>query len=129
MRIDKYLWCVRYYKTRNMVTEACKKNHVTVNGNVAKPSKEVFPTDKITFRKDQITQIITVLDIPDNRVSAKLVDIYRRNDTPAEVYQHLELLKLSKDHYRKNGTGRPTKKDRRDIDEFGNEIKTEEEDF
>ena len=129
MRIDKYLWCVRYYKTRNMVTEACKKNHVTVNGNVAKPSKEVFPTDKITFRKDQITQIITVLDIPDNRVSAKLVDIYRRNDTPAEVYQHLELLKLSKDHYRKNGTGRPTKKDRRDIDEFGNEIKTEEEDL
>jgi len=129
MRIDKYLWCVRYYKTRNMVTEACKKNHITVNGNVAKPSKEVFPTDKITFRKDQITQIITVLDIPDNRVSAKLVDIYRRNDTPAEAYQHLELLKLSKEHYRKNGTGRPTKKDRRDIDEFGNEIKTEEDDF
>ena len=128
MRRDKYLWCVRYYKTRNMVTEACKKNHVTVNGLVAKPSKEVFPTDKITFRKDQITQIITVLDIPENRVGAKLVDIYRRNDTPAEVYQHLELLKLSKEHYRKNGTGRPTKKDRRDIDEFGNEIKTDEED-
>ena len=127
MRIDKYLWCVRYYKTRNMVTEACKKNHVTVNGQVAKPSKEVFPTDKITFRKDQITQIITVLDIPDNRVGAKLVDIYRKNETPAEVYEHLELLKLSKEHYRKNGTGRPTKKDRRDIDEFGNEINDEED--
>jgi ribosome-associated heat shock protein Hsp15 len=66
MRIDKYLWCVRYYKTR--MTEACKKNHVTVNGLVAKPSKEVFPTDKVTFRKDQITQIITVLDIPESRV-------------------------------------------------------------
>lgn len=127
MRIDKYLWCVRYYKTRNMVTEACKKNHITVNGQVAKASKEVFPTDKITFRKDQITQIITVLDIPENRVGAKLVDIYRRNDTPAEAFQHLELLKLSKEHYRKNGTGRPTKKDRRDIDEFGNEIITDEE--
>ena len=127
MRIDKYLWCVRYYKTRNMVTEACKKNHVTVNGQIAKPSKEVFPTDKITFRKDQITQIITVLDIPDNRVGAKLVDIYRKNETPAEAYEHFELLKLSKEHYRKNGTGRPTKKDRRDIDEFGNEIKTETE--
>ena len=127
MRIDKYLWCVRYYKTRNMVTEACKKNHITVNGLVAKPSKEVFPTDKITFRKDQITQIITVLDIPENRVGAKLVDIYRKNETPAEAYEHLELLKLSKEHYRKNGTGRPTKKDRRDIDEFGNEIKTEED--
>jgi ribosome-associated heat shock protein Hsp15 len=119
MRIDKFLWCVRYYKTRSMVTEACKKNHVTVNGLVAKPSKEVFATDKITFRKDQITQIITVLDVPDNRVGAKLVDMYK----------HLELLKLSKEHYRKNGTGRPTKKDRRDIDEFGNDIKSENDDL
>ena len=127
MRIDKYLWCLRYYKTRNMVTEACKKNHVTVNGQVAKPSKEVFPTDKITFRKDQITQIITVLDIPENRVGAKLVDMYRKNETPAEAYQHLELLKLYKEHYRKNGTGRPTKKDRRDIDDFGNEIEDEDD--
>lgn len=121
MRIDKYLWCVRYYKTRNMVTGACKKNHITVNGQVAKPSKEVFPTDKITFRKDQITLIITVLDIPENRVGAKLVDIYRKNETPAEAYEHLELLKLSKEHYRKNGDGRPTKKDRRDIDDFGSQ--------
>ncbi|OOV29367.1 RNA-binding protein [Flavobacterium sp. LM5] len=127
MRIDKYLWCVRYYKTRNMVTEACKKNQVTVNGQVAKASKEVFPTDVITFRKDQITQTITVLDVPESRLGAKLVDMYRRNDTPAEVYQHLELLKLSKEHYRKNGTGRPTKKDRRDIDEFGNVITTDDE--
>ncbi|MGL2994988.1 RNA-binding S4 domain-containing protein [Flavobacterium sp. TSSA_36] len=129
MRIDKFLWCVRYYKTRNMVTEACKKNQVTVNGHVAKASKEVFPTDVITFRKDQITQTITVLDIPESRLGAKLVDMYRSNDTPAEVYQHLELLKLSKEHYRKNGTGRPTKKDRRDIDEFGNVVATDEEEY
>ncbi len=126
MRVDKYLWCVRYYKTRNMVTEACKKNHVTVNGQVAKPSKEVFPTDKITFRKDQITQIITVLDTPPNRVGAKLVDMYRKDETPAEAFQHLELLKLSKAHYRKTGDGRPTKKDRRDLDEFGNETNDDE---
>ena len=104
-----------------MVTEACKKNHITVNGQVAKPSKEVFPTDKITFRKDQITQIIIVLDIPENRVGAKLVDIYRKNETPAEAFQHLELLKLSKEHYRKTGDGRPTKKDRRDLVDFENE--------
>lgn len=120
MRVDKFLWCVRYYKTRNMVTEACKKNHITVNGQIAKPSKEVFATDTITFRKDQITQIITVLAIPENRVGAKLVDIYRKNETPAEVYQHLELLKLAKEHYRKTGDGRPTKKDRRDLEDFGN---------
>ena len=128
MRVDKFLWCIRYYKTRNMVTEACKKNHITVNGLVAKPSKEVFPTDKITFRKDQITQIIVVLDIPDNRVAAQLVDIYRKNETPPEVFQHLELLKLSKEHYRKTGDGRPTKKDRRDLEDFGNETNDDETD-
>jgi ribosome-associated heat shock protein Hsp15 len=105
-----------------MVTEACKKNHVTVNGLVSKPSKEVFPTDKITFRKDQITYIITVLAIPDNRVGAKLVDIYRKDETPPESFAHLELIKLSKEHYRKTGEGRPTKKDRRDIDEYTTDI-------
>ena len=104
-----------------MVTEACKKNHITVNGQIAKPSKEVFPSDTITFRKDQITQIITVLDVPESRVGAKLVDIYRKNETSPEVYQHLELLKLAKEHYRKTGDGRPTKKDRRDLDDFGSE--------
>ena len=118
MRVDKYLWCVRYYKTRNMVTEACKKNHITVNGHVAKASKEVFPGDKVTFRKDQIIHIVSVLDIPDNRVGAKLVDVYRKDETPAESFAHLELLKLSKEHYRRTGTGRPTKKDRRDLDDI-----------
>ncbi|WP_395046536.1 RNA-binding S4 domain-containing protein [Flavobacterium sp.] len=128
MRIDKFLWCVRYYKTRNMVTEACKKNHITVNNQVAKASKEVFAGDKVTFRRDQITYIISVLDIPDNRVGAKLVDIYRKDETPSESFAHLELLKLSKEHYRKNGTGRPTKKDRRDIEDFGTDTKNEESD-
>lgn len=118
MRIDKYLWCVRYYKTRNMATEACKKNHITVNGQVAKSSKEVFPADKITIRKDQVNYELTVLDIPQNRVGAKLVDIYRKDETPQEAFKHLELLKLSKEHYRAKGQGRPTKKDRRDIEDF-----------
>jgi ribosome-associated heat shock protein Hsp15 len=126
MRIDKFLWCVRYYKTRNMVTEACKKNHITVNGQVAKASREVFPSDKITFRRDQITYIISVLDIPANRVGAKLVDIYRKDETPEESFAHLELLKLSKEHYRKTGTGRPTKKDRRDLEDFGTDINEDE---
>jgi ribosome-associated heat shock protein Hsp15 len=110
-----------------MVTEACKKNHITVNGQVAKPSKEVFATDKITFRKDQITYKISVLDIPANRVGAKLVDIYRKDETPAESFEHLELLKLSKEHYRKHGEGRPTKKDRRDLDDFGSDFNEEED--
>lgn len=126
MRVDKYLWCIRYYKNRNMVTEACRKNHITVNGQVAKASREVFPTDKVTFRKDQITYEITVLDIPDNRVGAKLVDIYRKDNTPPKTFAHLELLKLSKEHYRKTGTGRPTKKDRRDIEDFGLNVEGDE---
>jgi ribosome-associated heat shock protein Hsp15 len=99
-----------------------------VNGQIAKASKEVFPTDKVTFRKDQITYEITVLDIPQNRVGAKLVDIYRKDETPPETFAHLELLKLSKEHYRKTGTGRPTKKDRRDLDDLEFNTDTSEED-
>lgn len=118
MRIDKYLWCVRYFKTRNVASEAIKKGHVSVNGQVAKPSREVYPTDKIVLRKDQINYQITILDIPQNRVGAKLVDIYRKDETPIEAFAHLEMLKLSKEHYRAKGTGRPTKKDRRDIEDY-----------
>lgn len=122
MRIDKYLWCTRYYKTRNIATEACKKGHITINGQQVKPSREVFPSDKITVRRDQINYMLTVLDIPQNRVGPKLVDIYRKDETPAEAFEHLELLRLSKEHYRARGTGRPTKKDRRDLDDYGFDV-------
>lgn len=118
MRIDKYLWCTRYFKTRGLAAEAIKKGHVSVNNQAAKASREVFPMDKITLRKDQINYIIKVLDIPQNRVGAKLVDIYRKDETPEEAFEHLEMLKLAKEHYRARGTGRPTKKDRRDIDDY-----------
>ena len=118
MRIDKYLWCVRYYKTRNMATQACKKGQVKLNGNITKPAREVYPTDKIELRKNQITYQLTVNDLPSNRVGAKLVDIYRIDTTPKEAFAAKELLKYSQDYYRKKGTGRPTKKDRRSIDGF-----------
>jgi len=118
MRVDKYLWCIRYYKTRSIATEAVKKGHVSVNGQQAKASRDVFAGDKITLRKDQINYIISVLGIPDNRVGAKLVDMYRKDETPAEAFEHLEMLKLAKEHYRTKGDGRPTKKDRRDIDDY-----------
>lgn len=121
MRIDKYLWCVRYYKTRTLATTACKKGQIKVNGSVVKPSREVYPTDQIELRKNQINHQLTVTDIPNNRVSAKLVDIYRVDTTPKEQFQAQDLLKYSKDYYRKKGTGRPTKKDRRDIDDFHTE--------
>lgn len=118
MRIDKYLWCVRYFKTRNIATNACKKGHVKVNGSIAKPAREVFPMDKLELRKDQINYSLVVNDLPKNRVGAKLVDIYRTDTTPKEAFEAKELLKYSQDYYRKKGTGRPTKKDRRDIDDF-----------
>lgn len=121
MRVDKYLWCVRYYKTRTLATTACKKGHVKVNGDTVKPSREVYATDKIELRKNQINYQLTVNDIPKNRVSAKLVDIYRTDTTPKTEFEAQELLKYSKDYYRKKGTGRPTKKDRRDIDDFNTE--------
>ena len=118
MRIDKYLWNVRYFKTRNIATTACKKGHVRVNGQVVKPSREVYAGDKIVVRKDQVNYEFTILDIPENRVGAKLVDMYRKDTTPKEVFEHTELLQHAKDHYRKAGMGRPTKKDRREIDDY-----------
>ncbi|WP_299333904.1 S4 domain-containing protein [uncultured Psychroserpens sp.] len=118
MRVDKYLWCIRYCKTRSIATNACKKGHVKVNGQVVKPSRDVYATDKIEFRKDQINYQIIVNDLPKSRVGAKLVDIYRTDITPKDAFEAKELLKYSKDYYRKKGTGRPTKKDRRDIDDF-----------
>ncbi|SFO29695.1 ribosome-associated heat shock protein Hsp15 [Paenimyroides ummariense] len=118
MRVDKYLWCIRVFKTRSIATEAVKKGHVSVNNQLAKASRDVFAGDKIQVRKDQINYQYSVLDIPQNRVGAKLVDIYRKDDTPAEAFEHLELLKLAKEHYRLKGDGRPTKKDRRDIDDY-----------
>ncbi|MEW2922551.1 S4 domain-containing protein [Muricauda sp. ANG21] len=118
MRIDKYLWCIRYYKTRNVASTAVKKGQVKVNGSVVKPSREVYPMDKVVLRKNQIDYELTVLDLPESRVGAKLVDIYRKDTTPKEAFEHNELLNFAKTHYRKKGLGRPTKKDRRDIDDY-----------
>ena len=121
MRIDKFLWCVRYYKTRNQATIACKKGQVKVNNHAIKPGKEIYISDTIEIRKNQINYKLRVNDIPPNRVGAKLVDIYRTDITPKEAFEAKELLKYSKDYYRKKGTGRPTKKDRRSIDNYTGE--------
>lgn len=121
MRLDKYLWCVRYYKTRTLATIACKKGQVKVNSKISKPSREIFITDKIELRKNQIQYQLKINDIPKSRIGAKLVDIYRTDITPKEQFEAQELLKYSKDYYRKKGVGRPTKKDRRDIDDFNDE--------
>ena len=86
-----------------------------------KPSKEIFNTDKIGLRKNQINYQFTINNIPSSRVGAKLVQNYRTDFTLKEQFNVRELLKYSKDYYRKKGVGRPTKKDRRDIDDFNDE--------
>jgi len=118
MRIDKYLWCVRYFKTRNVATTACRKGHVKVNNAVIKPGRNIYPMDKITVRINQLNYRLTVQDIPKSRVGAKLVDIYRVDTTPKTEFDTQNLLKYSKDYYREKGEGRPTKKDRREIDDY-----------
>lgn len=118
MRVDKFLWAVRYFKTRSIATQACKQGKVRVNDSVVKPSREVYPTDKVVVRKNQINYQLDVLDLPPSRVGAKLVNLYINDVTPKEEFEKLELLKYSKDYYRKKGTGRPTKKDRRELDDW-----------
>lgn len=127
MRLDKFLWCVRYYKTRSMAAEAIKKNRVKVNGETAKSSKDVIPSDNITVRKDQIDFQFEVLQIPKSRMAAKLVSLHIIDKTPKEELEKLEARKLSQDYYREKGEGRPTKKDRRELDDFisGDEEDTE----
>jgi len=118
MRVDKYLWCVRYFKTRSLATQACRQGKVKIQGDNVKASREVYPTDKIQVRKNQIDYQVEVLDLPTSRVGAKIANLYVNDITPKEEFEKLDLLKYSKDYYRKRGTGRPTKKDRRDIDDW-----------
>ncbi len=121
MRIDKYLWCTRYFKTRNVATQACKKSSIRLREEIVKPSREVFPGDIISVRKNQINYTLEVLAIPPNRVGAKLVGLYRTDTTPKEAFENQEVLQYAKSYYRKKGVGRPTKKDRRDLEGFAND--------
>jgi ribosome-associated heat shock protein Hsp15 len=118
MRIDKYLWCIRVFKTRSIATAACKKGQIKIESKNVKASKDLFGNELIMVRKNQINYQIKVLDLPKIRVGAKLVYLYRKDATPKEEFEKNELLKYSKDYYRKKGAGRPTKKDRRDIEGY-----------
>jgi len=83
-----------------------------------KPSRDIFGGELIVIRKNQINYQIKALALPESRVGAKLVDQYKKDVTPKEEFEKMELLKYSKDYYREKGVGRPTKKDRRDIDNY-----------
>ncbi|MGB5982038.1 MAG: S4 domain-containing protein [Nonlabens sp.] len=118
MRVDKYLWSIRYFKSRSKATAAVKKGRVKVNGDAVKPSREVYETDSIEVRKDQIDYIIEVLDLPPSRVGAKLVSLYMVDRTTKERLEVKKMIALNQDYYRRKGEGRPTKKDRRDLDDL-----------
>ncbi|MBS1549833.1 MAG: RNA-binding S4 domain-containing protein [Bacteroidetes bacterium] len=121
MRIDKFLWSVRIYKTRTIATEEIKKNRVSVGEQVVKASKEVKIGDIIKIRKNQIDYKIKILDLPKSRLGAKLVPEYIADRTEKEQYDILNLRRLEQNYYRAKGEGRPTKKDRRDIEGYTNE--------
>ena len=118
MRIDKFLWSIRFYKTRNIAAEEIKKNRLSIGENTVKSSKEVKEGDIIKIRKNQIDYKIKVLQIPKSRIGAKLVALHVADMTEKEQYELLKLRKMSQDYYRTKGEGRPTKKDRRDMDDF-----------
>lgn len=127
MRVDKFLWSVRYFKTRSKATDAAKKNSIRVNGDVVKPARDVYPGDTIELRQDQITYVVEVLDLPANRVGAKLVALYCADRTPKERFEARDLVRLNQDYYRRRGEGRPTKKDRRELGDILGPKNDEEE--
>ena len=118
VRIDKYLWAIRVYKTRTDATDACKGGKVRLNGSDVKPSKEVRTGDVIVVRKGAVTYTYKVLALVDKRQGAKLVADYAENRTPQEELDKLrapvETFFLKRDR----GAGRPTKKDRRQMDDL-----------
>ena len=118
MRIDKFLWCVRFYKTRSIATDEIKKNRVSIGGNSVKSSKEVTEGVVIKIRKNQIDYQIKVLQVPKSRLGAKLVSLHIQDKTDKEQHEILKQRKIAQDYYRIKGEGRPTKKDRRSMDGF-----------
>lgn len=117
-RIDKWLWAARIFKTRTIAAEACKKGRVNINGAQAKPSRMIKPGDIINVKKSPITYSFKVLQTIEKRVGAKLVPEIMENVTSPEQYELLEMSKISGFIDRARGTGRPTKKDRRSLDDF-----------
>jgi ribosome-associated heat shock protein Hsp15 len=116
VRIDKWLWAVRVYKTRSQASEACRKGRVEIDGVSVKPSREVKRGEVIQVRKNPVTYHYKVLELSEKRMGAKLVPEYMQDVTPPENKEILEMQRLMSWSDRKKGEGRPTKKERRDID-------------
>ena len=120
VRVDKWLWAVRVFKTRSIATEACKKGRVSIGGVTIKPSRTIRVGEVITVRKPPIEYSFRVLQLLASRVGAKRVAEFMENVTPQAQYELLELQRVFVD--RAKGLGRPTKKDRRDLDQFAEDL-------
>ena len=118
VRVDKYLWAMRIYKTRSIATDACKCGRVKMNGVEVKPSRMFHVGDIFTVRKGPITYTYRILQLWGNRLGAKMVPEYLQDITPKEQLELLELARFAAQSGRDRGTGRPTKKDRREIEQF-----------
>lgn len=117
-RLDKWLWAARIFKTRTLASDACKNGRVTINGAQAKPSRTVKPGDEVGVRKPPVTYTFRVRQAIEKRVGARLLPDVLENITPPEQLAALELSRISGFVGRAKGTGRPTKKDRRALEEF-----------
>ena len=118
VRVDKYLFAMRIYKTRSIATDACKCGRIKMNGTELKPSRMFHIGDIFTVRKGPITYTYKILQLSENRLGAKMVPNYLEDITSPEQLEILELARFAAQSGRDRGTGRPTKKDRRDIEQF-----------
>lgn len=115
VRADKWLWMVRLFKTRSMATDACNAGKVKMNGNNLKPSKEVKVGEVYHVRQGQLEKVVEVLDTPKSRVGAPLVPQFYTDLTSPDEYERVKMLRM-KFEFREHGEGRPTKRDRRQIE-------------
>ena len=122
VRIDKWLWATRVFKTRTIATDACKKGRVTIAGMNVKPSRPIKIGEIVCVKKPPITYSFLVKDIAENRMGAKLVPQYLENVTTPDQYELLEMVRISGFINRQKGLGRPTKKDSRELSKFTNEV-------
>ncbi len=128
-RIDKWLWAVRIFKTRSIAAEACKKGRVTLNGLQAKPAHTVKEGDVVGVKKPPITWSFKVKQAIEKRIGAKLVNEMMENVTTPDQLELLEVSKINGFVNRAKGTGRPTKKERRELDEFTDPVFMADFDF
>ena len=131
VRIDKWLWAVRIFKTRTIATEACKKGRVTMGAPAVavKPSRTVAEGDIIHVRKSPVTYTFRVKAVTQNRLGAKLVPDYMENLTPQDQYDLLEVVKISGFIDRQKGLGRPTKREGRELSRFTDSMADDGWDF